>query len=503
MINESPWGLGSSPKYPPFLNDDETDVLIIGGGITGVTAAYLLATSGKRVTLLEKNILGSGETHRTTAHISYPTDVRMTALTKSFGRNHAEGAWDSQLAAAEQIVKLVRVEGLSCGLRTVPGYLYASSGKDADSEIDQLQNDARLARELGFDARYIDPCPLSRRPAVIFANLRKFHPLLYIGGVASAAEQKGCRLFEASEVTEFNSEENSVTCNGFVLRYKHLFIATHVPLQGNANSLSAALLQTKLIGYSTYAVKARLEHDIAQEALWWDTSDPYFYLRVDRDEEGLSVIVGGEDHKTGTVEDTEGCYRRLISKMHALLPCARVENRWSGQVIETVDGLPYIGVTKDQFIATGFSGTGITFGTLAGMMFHDHVMEITNPWTELFKPDRKKLSETWNYIRENKDYPYYLVKGLFAASSQSERTLAPGEGAILRYESKKVAAYKDQNGHVTLLSPVCPHLGCTVAWNAAEQTWDCPCHGSRFSAKGEVISGPAETALEALHPDKQ
>lgn len=498
MKTESLWELNGETEYDSLSRDVETDVLIIGGGITGVTAAYLVSQAGKRVVLLEKNRIGGAETLHTTAHISYPTDMRLKALIQDFGRDHAQGVWEACQASANEIANIVHTEQIECEWKHVPGYLYAAKTEMGAKEPPLLQEESGLAQELGFDTAYLESCPVAQRPALAFANLQKFHPMQYLHAVAAASANAGAIIYEASEVTEFDENERQVVCNDCRVSFKHVFIATHVPLQGNASPLSAAILQTKIAGNSTYAVSARLLGNDLPEGLWWDTEDPYFYFRIDKDDKGLRVIAGGEDHKTGTVTNTEGSYTKLIQKLHDIFPCATVETRWSGQVIETVDGLPYIGVTKNQFIATGFSGTGMTFGTLSAMMFRDHVMLIKNPWKDLFAPERKKLSAAWDYIMENKDYPYYLVKGMLSRSPESLSEVAKGEGTVIRHEGSKVAAYRDDDGKLTLLSAVCPHMGCVVGWNDADKTWDCPCHGSRFSGTGEVICGPAESPLSPV-----
>ncbi|MDP1589233.1 MAG: FAD-dependent oxidoreductase, partial [Prosthecobacter sp.] len=499
MKQESAWELPHHPSFPPVLKDLYADVLVIGAGVTGITAAYLVAKTGRSVIVLEKGKLCGGETKYTTAHISYPTDARLGDLVRKFGRNHAEAVWDACHVAAEQIRHNILTEQIACELRHVPGYLYAAENAKT-REIDSLQQDARLAREMGFDAAFVECCPLTRRPAVRFSNLMKFHPTQYVVHLAQAAGQLGCQIHEESEVTEFDAEGLSVHCNGHRVSCRHVFIATHVPLQGVSGLLSATLLQTKLAGYSTYAVQAHLPLGLP-EALWWDTANPYFHLRTDITTTGVRVIAGGEDHKTGQNHDTEDSYHALSSHLQAIVPTARIVRRWSGQVIETVDGLPYIGEHAGQFIATGFSGTGITYGTLAAMMFLDHVEGITNPWQDLFHIERKELSSSWNYLKENKDYPYYLTKSLFMGENRDPNDLVSGEGAVLRRHGKRIAASRDSHGKLTLLSAICPHMGCVVGWNTADHTWDCPCHGSRFTAQGEVMAGPAESPLEPVRDD--
>ncbi|HYF36737.1 MAG TPA: FAD-dependent oxidoreductase [Prosthecobacter sp.] len=497
-MNAQPvWAAHPRPTFPTLTADVHADALVIGGGIAGVTAAYLLAKAGKSVVLLEKEHLGGGETGHTTAHISYPTDKRLTELVHSFGLDHAQAIWDACQASSQQIADNVAAEAIDCELRRVPSYLYAC-GEDVEAEAKKLREEAALAQRLGFDAHYTSSCPVTRQPAIVFANLLKFHPTKYLSALAQSAVKAGARIFEKSEAGEFDKDASQVTCNGHKVTYQHVFIATHVPLQGGANTLNAALLQTKLAGYSTYALGARLPSGSAPEALWWDTADPYFYLRIDRSDDDLYAIAGGEDHKTGQEGNTEAHYTSLTAKLHSLFPEAVPDHRWSGQVIETVDGLPYIGEYAGQFVATGFSGTGMTFGTLSAMMFADRVKGIANPWRDLFHVDRKHLSGAWDYLKENKDYPWYLLKRPFIGASNDPSQVLTGEGKILRHDHQKVAAYRDEDGKLTLLSAICPHMGCVVNWNAADKSWDCPCHGSRFTAKGKVIAGPAESPLKPV-----
>jgi len=278
-------------------------------------------------------------------------------------------------------------------------------------------------------------------------------------------------------------------------------MATNNPLVGLASVISATFFQTKLSLYTSYALGARLPSNTVPEALFWDTRDPYDYLRVDRHRGFDYIIYGGEDHKTGQEKQTQKAYARLLARLKKIIPKARIDHRWSGQVICTPDGMPYIGENAEhQFVATGYCGNGITFGTVAAMMARDWAIVQKNPWTDLFAVDRKKIKgATWNYLRENKDYPYYMIKDWLARpEADSVRELKRGDGMIIGSRGKKRAVFRDQNGKLLQLSPVCTHLGCLVRWNSAESTWDCPCHGSRFKPTGEVIAGPAEQALAPI-----
>lgn len=248
-------------------------------------------------------------------------------------------------------------------------------------------------------------------------------------------------------------------------------------------------------------IAARVPTGTIPDARWWDTSDPYAYLRLEPHRGFDLVILGGEDHKTGQEADTAACYGRLEARLTSGLPGAKVTHRWSGQVIETPDGLPDIGRSAEhQYQATGYAGNGLTFGTLAGMMIADAILERPNPWAELFDPHRKALTRgLWDYLKENVDYPYYMIRDRFAGvEARSLRAVKRGEGKIIERNGATVAAYRDATGKTMLRSAICTHMGCTVGWNPAERTWDCPCHGSRFKPTGEVISGPAESLLAEI-----
>jgi len=489
---------GKAPSFPTLAHDLEVEVLVVGGGITGVTTAYLLACEGVKVALLERGRICEGETGHTTAHVSYVTDERLSELVKTFGRDHARAGWEAGAYAMDTIKANVRREAIQCDFGFAPAFLFAEAGGDTEREAEKLREEAKLAVDLGFAAEYVSSAPVVKRPAIRFANQMKFHPRKYVTALAERVAAKGGHVFEKSEVTEFQDSPRQAKSNGHKIRYSKLVISTHVPLQGLSGTASAALLQTKLAGYSTYAVGAKLPPGTLPQALFWDTGDPYLYLRIDRRKDCDYLILGGEDHKTGQVSDTEDRYRLLEKKLLGLFPNAEFDALWSGQVIKTNDGLPFIGETAEgQFISTGFGGNGITFGTVAAVMAKDYVMGIANPWADLFRPERKKLSAVWDYLKENKDYPYYFLSGQFAADEESGlASLGKGEGCVIRRNGKMLAIHREKDGNLTSLSAVCPHLGCTVVWNPAESTWDCPCHGSRFMASGEVITGPAESGLE-------
>jgi glycine/D-amino acid oxidase-like deaminating enzyme/nitrite reductase/ring-hydroxylating ferredoxin subunit len=493
-------GSASLPRFQKLDRSARVDVAIVGAGITGLTAAYLLSSEGHTVAVIERDRCAGVDSGHTTAHLTMVTDDRLTNLVASFGQDHAQAVWDAGLAAIAQIDAIVRDEQIACGFTWVPGYLHAPvDGTDDESQT--LQKEAALASSLGFDATFVADVPVMQRPGVRFDNQARFHPTAYLAGLARAIVDKGGLIFEQTPAEGFSDDPPVVHAGGHTIRCDHIVLATHNPLTGTAGFASAALLQTKLALYSSYVVAGRIRKDRVPDALFWDTANPYCYLRLERADHDDLVILGGEDHKTGQVRDTTTCYERLERTLSSLVPDVDMTHRWSGQVIETADGLPYFGETsRNQFVATGFSGNGMTFGTLGAMIMADRILGRPNPWSELFDADRTRIrAGLWDYIEENSDYPYYMIRDRFAgAEGRSLRDVPRGQGKVLQLDGQRVAAYRGEDGAMVLRSAVCTHMGCLVDWNEAERTWDCPCHGSRFRPTGEVLAGPAESALSEV-----
>jgi glycine/D-amino acid oxidase-like deaminating enzyme len=430
----------SFPKFPSLARDLRVDVVVVGGGITGITAAYLFKKSGHKVALLERQRCGHGDTAQTTAHLTCVTDKRLHALVSDFGKESTKAFWDAGFAAIDQVAAIIRNEKLQCDFKWVPSYLHASLKGDAKKERERLKKDAQLAEELGFEAEFVDSIPYFNRPGVRFPNQAKFHPIKYLSALAKIIPGKGSHIFENTAAESFDEKPLTVHSGSHKIRCDYIFLATHTPLMGTTGLVSATLFQTKLFLYTSYVLGAKLPHGRLPEASFWDTGNPYYYLRIDRRRGFDFAILGGEDHKTGQESDTELLYRRLKQVLHEILPLAEVTHRWSGQIIETNDGLPFIGETANQqFAATGFAGNGFTLGTLGAMMAVDAFLGKKNPWSELFQVGRTKLKGgTWDYLTENKDYPYYLLRDWLAgAQGTSLKQLRKGQGKISTWRARR------------------------------------------------------------------
>lgn len=501
---EPVWQQGKTPqerkRYRKVGRPGSYDVVVIGGGITGLTAAYLLKQAGKKVCLLERDRIGFVDSGLTTAHLTMVTDKRLSALRTQFGEEGAALTWQAGAYAIDQIESIATELKINCRFERVTGYLHEAIGGTKD-ESDDLQQEADIANRLGFDADFVPHVPYFNRPGVAFPRQAKFHPLKYLAALAAAVQGDGSAIHEQSEVSEVRDDQ--VLVGNKRIKTDYVVIATHVPLTGKTGLVNATLFQSKLYPYSSYVIGAKIPKGLIPVASFWDTSDPYYYLRIEEGPRKDYAIFGGKDHKTGQDDQAAERFAELVTTLQNLIPQARPDRQWSGQVIETNDGLPYMGETAErQFVATGYAGNGMTFGTIGAIMARDAVLGRENPWSNLFSVNRKKIyGGVWDYLSENVDYPYYFLKDRIAHPQREAlepEDVRPGEGKLISQGGEQVACSRDEDGTLHTVSAVCTHLGCLVHWNNAERTWDCPCHGSRFRPSGEVLAGPAESPLEPV-----
>lgn len=489
------------PKYSPLTGMVSVDVCIVGAGITGLTAADLLKRAGKTVAVIDFERVGSGETSHTTAHLTEVFDLSYVELLSKFGQEGASLAAQSMRRAIERIEQTSSVIGIDCDLERVSGYRFAESRID----VDQLEEDAAAALRIGVPNTLIFDAPLPFRTsrAIRFDHQAQFNPSKYLAGLARSIQGGGSAIYEDTRMIDIEEGEpcRVHTDRGIVVA-DDVFVAANVP------SSNRFFLHTKIAAYRTYAIAAIVNHRFDFKNLYWDVADPYHYIRSYEHSGVPMLIIGGEDHKTGHDVHTDQHFKKLIQWANERFDVELVTHHWSGQIIEPVDGLPYIGrnpLSEHIYVATGFSGTGITFGTVAGMLISDTLLGVMNPWAELYDAGRvKPFAGLRSFVSENIDYPSHMITDrLTPPDADSTKKLRENEGAIVRIGAKKVAAYRDPGGELHVLSPVCPHLGCYVHWNEAEKSWDCPCHGSRFSPVGKLLNGPAVSDLASEEYDEQ
>ncbi|HZS62489.1 MAG TPA: FAD-dependent oxidoreductase [Gemmatimonadaceae bacterium] len=468
------------PWYPPLGEDTYADVCVVGLGLAGVTTAYLLAREGKTVVGIDDGGIAGGETGRTTAHITAVLDDRYYALERLHGLHAARLAAESHVAAIDKIEAIASAEDIQCEFERVDGYL-SGPADILDRELAAchragLTNVERIGDRLKFPRQ------------------AQFDPVEYVETLARAVVRDGGRLFGGTHAVEMTGGTTGrvVTDKGHTITAGAVVVATGSPVN------DVVTMHTKQAAYRTYVIAMPTTEPI-EPALYWDSETPYHYART----RGNMLIVGGGDHKTGQADDAAERYAAIEQWARAKFPgTGPVQYRWSGQILEPVDGLAFIGanpgVVPNIYVATGDSGNGMTYGTIAGMLLTDLIACRDNPWTKLYDPARLTVKSGVEYARENLNVAGQYARWITPGQVATVAHIAKGEGAVIRRGITKIAAYRDEQGKMHECSAVCPHLFCIVDWNSTEKTWDCPCHGSRFDPYGKVINGPAVTHLEPL-----
>ena len=384
------WRATSSiPAFEPLREGLHVDVAVIGAGITGLTAALLLAERGRSVAVLENETIAAGETGNTAAHLTVAVDARYHSIRRKYGREEARLVAEASLASIETIAALVQRYSIDCRFQRVPGYLYTEKRR----YVADLKNEAAASREAGLDAQWTTevPLPFSTRGAVLWPNQAQFHPGLYLSGLASQAAKAGARIFERTLVTSIEDGQPCVveTDRGRVTAGA-VFMATNVPLVPIEGFTHVQTLTTE---YRSYAM-AFAETGPHPEGLFRDTADPHHSTRWHDTDEGTYLIVGGEDHRAGEEEDAEGRFASLGSYANEHFGSRPLRYRWSGRIIEPHGGLPLIGGSGNLYISTGYSGQGMTFGTLGAMIVTDLITGVSNRWAELFDPKTRSLNSS-------------------------------------------------------------------------------------------------------------
>lgn len=485
------------PAYAPLTADTSTDVCVVGAGISGLTTAYLLTQVGKSVVVIDDGAIGSGMTGVTTAHLVSALDDRYFELERLHGERGSRLAAESHASAIDQVEQIVTRERIACEFARVDGYLCLAPEHD-EAYLDRELDAAHRAGLHTVSKMSRAPVPFASGPCLRFPDQAQFHPLKYLAGLADAVERRGGRIYGGTHATKIHggTDASVETTQGCTITCGAIVVATNTPV----NDL--VVVHTKQAPYMTYVIGATVPGGSVPQLLLWDTGDPYHYVRVHAGIDATHdlLIVGGEDHKSGQADDIGQRHARLEAWSRERFPSmGEVTFRWGGQVMEPHDGLAFIGRNpldhENVYTVTGDSGNGMTHGTIGGLLITDLILGRHNPWKALYDPGRVTLRATGAFAREAANmaaqYADWVTPGDVADAEQ----VAKDSGAVIRRAALKVAVYRDSTGALHERSAICPHLGCIVAWNPAEKTWDCPCHGSRFDRFGEVINGPANVGL--------
>lgn len=476
---------------------------MIGAGIAGLTTAYLLTRQSRSVVVVDAFGIGAGETGRTTAHF-FPPDEWYVDIEDGFGEKTAKLIADSFSQAITQVESIINLENIDCEFERLSGYLYALP----DNGFRDLRKEFEAALRAGADVELLDRAPglsFDTGPCVHYRNQAQFHPLKYLSGLSQAIVRGGGRIYGGTRALDVSGDDSlqAVTTTNGTVRAKAVVVATNTPFNDRV------VMHTKQAAYRSYVIGLRVPRGSVPRILLWDTGDPYYYVRLETADPGAGddiLVVGGADHKVGQDAHPEHRYDEIERWVRERFPMAQtVEYRWSGEIMEPSDGPAYLGhnPTDDRnvYVITGDSGNGMTHGTVGAMLVTDLIMGRENPWQPVYDPARKIRHGVTDFVAEQANTLSKYGEWVTGGEVDSPQEIAAGDGAIVRDGTRKLAVFRDQQGALHAVSAKCTHLGCVVHWNSAERSWDCPCHGSRFDVDGEVLHGPAATALEAATLD--
>ncbi|KIW17903.1 hypothetical protein PV08_05098 [Exophiala spinifera] len=519
-VHKEPYS--NRPHFPQLDRDVETDVCIVGSGIAGISIAEQLVRRGMNVIMIEARDILSGETGRTSGHLSSDLDDGYTAIEKLFGRDGAKAAAESHDWAIKHIGTLSGQLGIECEYRQLKAYdisQYPRGTKEHDDDVAELKAEAKVGKEIGLDVEYVEDLTIKgwdgkvdQRGGNVVGEQATFHPTKYLLGILKwLKDQPNFQCYtrtRMSSCTEngltipivdvhLGSKKVTVsTLSGHTITCDHAVEATCVPLQ----KLS---LVAEMEYHRTYCIAIRVPKGAVEDCLIYDSAEEYKYVRLTEcDDQWDYMVVGGCDHKVGQEDEWDERYRELETWVRERFTQAgSVDYRWSGQIFEPVDYMAYIGKNSGNdriYVVTGDSGNGLTHGVIAGRLIADEIQGIENPWASLYDPKRKSTtasklpSMVKHDLQINTQY-----KRLVQADITDIEELGLGQGGVLNpIGQSPQAVYKDENGKITRMSAFCPHMKGVVCWNADEKSWDCPVHGSRFSAEGVQLIGPAKAGLE-------
>jgi glycine/D-amino acid oxidase-like deaminating enzyme/nitrite reductase/ring-hydroxylating ferredoxin subunit len=485
--------------YPQLDGDVHADVAVLGGGIVGITTALLLAEAGASVVLVEAGRLAGGTSGFTTAKVTSQHGMLYARLRAKHGAETARRYGAANEAALAWIAARVERDAIDCDFRRQAAYAYVT----APEERAMAEQEAEAAANAELPATLVEttPLPYPVAAAVRFEHQAEFHPRKYLFALAERLVAAGGRIFERSHAVEVGRHEQRQVAKGPGWRVlaERVIVATHYPF------LDRSLAFARLYPSRSYAITCRIA-GAPPEGMHISAEDPTRSIRaVPLAGAGVGeqlLLVGGEGHRVGAERDTELRYERLEAFAREHWDVVSVEHRWSAQDPTTADLIPYVGALAPRddrvLMATGFAKWGMTGGTAAALLLADLALGRPAMWKDLFDPNRLTLrASAGSLLRENAGVAAHFVGDRLAkGDSRRPEQLRPGEGALLQRGAEKLAAYRDEDGTLLAVSARCTHLGCLVTWNAAERSWDCPCHGSRFAPDGTVLEGPAVHRLE-------
>ncbi|MGP4059284.1 FAD-dependent oxidoreductase [Halobacillus sp. H74] len=482
------------PTFETLKEDTATEVAVVGGGITGITTAYLLAKEGKQVTLLEADQLLNGTTGHTTAKVTAQHGLIYHEIMKHFGEEEAALYYQAQMTALQKVEELINKYGIDCDWTKEDAYLFATTNIGAQ----KLEKEYEAYQALGIEGELGETLPFSIETtrSLSMKNQARFHPLKYLSALVEEFTKLGGEIYEHTKATDVQEKDKVevMTGDGFTVACEKVISCSHFPFYDGKG-----LYFSRMYAERSYLLAIEPEKEVP-EGMYLSVDEPKRSIRTAHYNGTPLLLIGGESHKTGQGVDTSFHYNALEEFAAETFGIKKKLFQWSAQDLTTLDKVPYIGpITRNNdrvFIATGFRKWGMTNGTLAAQLICDYVTGEDSLFHELFKPTRFKSDPSMkHFLSQNFDVATHLVEGKLELVSDRPKHLKKGEGMVVQWKGERAGAYRDEEGKLHVLDTTCTHMGCEVEWNSAEHTWDCPCHGSRFSFNGSVVEGPAEQPL--------
>lgn len=483
-----------STDYSSLNEDIRVDVAVVGGGIVGITSAYLLKKEGLKVALIEADRILKGTTGHTTAKVTSQHSLIYNRIKTQMGEEKAKQYADANESAISFIEQLIKEKNIDCDFIHKPAYVYTQS----DKYIKNIQDEADTASKLGIKAAFLSeiPLPIPIKAAMKFDNQAQFHPRKYLLALANDIPGNGSYIFEQTRALDIKEDTPCIvyTDKDKKIFSQYVIIATHYPFYDGLG-----MYFTRIYPERSYALGMKIKENFP-EGMFITAEDPARSLRSQPFEDGELVIVSGEHHKTGQGVETSVHYSNLIEFVKETFNVENILYRWSTQDYTTMDYVPYIGrITSDKpniFVATGFRKWGMTNSTVSAIIFRDLIVKSENPWTDVYDPSRfNPKASAKKFVIENVNVAKNLISGK-VASVPENIDISPGEGKIVDINGQRCGVFRDANDKLHVVDTTCTHMGCELQWNSAELSWDCPCHGSRFTYEGEIIEGPALKKLK-------
>ncbi len=473
------------------------DVCIIGGGITGISTAYELSKAGLKVVILEKDLLSRKATGNTTAKITSSHGLFYSYLANSFSIDYARKYLFANQTAIDNIEKNINTENIDCDFERKDSYIFTSSHKD----IQKIQDEVSTVNFLGLPVEFTTttPIPLKICGSIKFPNQAQFHPRKYVAGLCNYISNNSGKIYENSKVVNIKRKNNyyiAFTSKGSVSA-KYIVIATRYPIVKFTGFYFLKMYQqaSYLIGVET--------NSPTFDGMYLSSSSPSISIRTIKSKDKQLVLIGGSEHKVGIKDDYSTAFSKLEKFAKELFPDSNILYRFGTQDCIPLDKIPYIGICSSLmpncYVATGFKKWGMTSSNIAADIIKDKILGHKNKYENIFCSTRfapiKNHIEFGNMLKETS---HSLILNRISLPKASLEDISLGEGKIIRDGIRKIGVYKNIDGKTFCIKPYCTHLGCELSWNALEKTWDCPCHGSRFSYTGELIYGPAMKNLHSL-----